>query len=201
MQATFDLDLLMSVNALLSSTFYVPGPRILIAERARTHPGSITTCHTDSQPYIHEHLQVLTASLQVQKALGNRTSLACGSWQTSAANGALLCCQISSPLDTHACLVLQLGNFSYTVNMHADPAEVKTIPQLQACLGSTARHVVDLQNPVGTEVVLQTSCSNPHNFTLSSAAVVLPPYGQAEMTVDYLPSSLGMSTQCGQSCH
>ena len=87
---------------------------------------------------------------------------------------------------------LQLGNFSYMVNMHADPAEAQTIPQLQACLGSTARHILQLQNPVGTEVVLQTSCSNPHNFTLSTAAVVLSPYGQAEVAVDYLPSSLGV---------
>lgn len=78
------------------------------------------------------------------------------------------------------------------VNMHADPAEAQTIPQLQACLGSTARHILELQNPVGTEVVLQTSCSNPHNFSLSTTAVVLPPYGQAEVAVDYLPSSLGL---------
>ena len=86
---------------------------------------------------------------------------------------------------------LQLGNFSYMVNMHAEAAQAQTIPQLQACLGSIARHVLDLQNPVGTEVVLQTSCSNAHNFTLSSAAVVLSPYGQAQVYVDYLPSSLG----------
>ncbi|DBA78771.1 TPA: putative protein fap47 [Trebouxia sp. C0004] len=89
----------------------------------------------------------------------------------------------------------RLGNFSYKVNMHADPAEAQTIPQLQACLGSTARHILELQNPVGTEVVLQTSCSNPHNFTLSTAAVVLSPYGQAEVAVDYLPSSLGTSEE------
>lgn len=88
-------------------------------------------------------------------------------------------------------LVVQLGNFSYTVNMHADPAPSETLPQLEAPLGSTARHVLQLQNPVGSEVVLQTSCSNPHNYTLSSAAVTLPPYGEAEVAVDYLPSSLG----------
>jgi len=45
---------------------------------------------------------------------------------------------------------------------------------------------------VGTEVVLQTSCSNPHNFSLSTAAVVLSPYGRADVAVDYLPSSLGL---------
>ena len=77
------------------------------------------------------------------------------------------------------------------VNMHADPAKAETIPQLQACLGATARHLLQLQNPVGTEVVLQTSCSNSHNFTISTAAVVLPPFGQADVAVDYLPSSLG----------
>lgn len=93
--------------------------------------------------------------------------------------------------DTVHMLVLQLGNFSYTVNMHADPAQPQTIPQLEACLGSTARHVIQLQNPVGTEVVLQTSCSNSHNFTLNTTAVALPPYGQGEVAVDYLPSSLG----------
>ncbi len=89
------------------------------------------------------------------------------------------------------------------VNMHADPAEAQTIPQLQACLGSTARHILELQNPVGTEVVLQTSCSNPHNFSLSTAAVVLSPYGQAEVAVDYLPSSLGAynSHPCLACCH
>lgn len=89
---------------------------------------------------------------------------------------------------------LQLGNFSYMVNMHAEAAQAQTVPQLQACLGSIARHVLELQNPVGTEVVLQTSCSNAHNFTLSSAAVVLSPYGQAQVYVDYLPSSLGTHT-------
>ena len=98
---------------------------------------------------------------------------------------------------------LQLGNFSYMVNMHADPAEAQTIPQLQACLGSTARHILELQNPVGTEVVLQTSCSNPHNFSLSTAAVVLSPYGHAEVAVDYLPSSLGPNNGhlCFSRCH
>ena len=90
--------------------------------------------------------------------------------------------------------VLQLGNFSYTVNMHADPAPSQTLPPLEACLGTTARHVLQLQNPVGTEVVLQTSCSNPHNFSLSAPAVALPPYGEAEVAVDYLPSSLGKHT-------
>ncbi len=88
------------------------------------------------------------------------------------------------------------------VNMHADPAEAQTIPQLQACLGSTARHILELQNPVGTEVVLQTSCSNPHNFSLSTAAVVLSPYGQAEVAVDYLPSSLGVyKSHCRFPCY
>ena len=78
--------------------------------------------------------------------------------------------------------------------MHADPAQPETLPQLQAPLGSTARHVLQLQNPVGSEVTLQTSCSNPHNYTLSSTAVTLPPYGEAEVAVDYLPSSLGTRT-------
>lgn len=89
------------------------------------------------------------------------------------------------------------------VNMHADPAEAQIIPQLQACLGSTARHILELQNPVGTEVVLQISCSNPHNFSLSTAAMVLSPYGQAEVAVDYLPSSLGQykSHLCHLSYH
>ena len=87
-------------------------------------------------------------------------------------------------------LALQLGNFSYTVNMHADPAQSETLPQLEAALGSTACHVLQLQNPVGHEVVLQTSCSNPHNFTLSTS-VTMPPYGEAEVAVEYLPSSLG----------
>ena len=95
-------------------------------------------------------------------------------------------------------LVVQLGNFSYTVSMHAEPAEAETVPQLQACLGSTARHVLTLHNPVGTETLLQTSCSNPHNFTLSSPTVVLPPYGQTEVSIDYLPSSLGELTH---HCH
>ncbi|KAL3150260.1 Uncharacterized protein ABBQ32_000112 [Trebouxia sp. C0010 RCD-2024] len=85
----------------------------------------------------------------------------------------------------------RLGNFSYTVNMHADPAPSQTLPQLEASLGTTASHVLQLHNPVGTEAVLQTSCSNPHNFSLSAAAVALPPYGEAEVAVDYLPSSLG----------
>lgn len=75
--------------------------------------------------------------------------------------------------------------------MHADPAQSETLPQLEAPLGSTARHVLQLQNPVGSEVTLQTSCSNPHNYTLSSAVVTLPPYGEAEVAVDYLPSALG----------
>ena len=90
--------------------------------------------------------------------------------------------------------MVQLGNFSYTVNMHADPAQPETLPQLEAPLGSTARHVLQLQNPVGHEVVLQTSCSNSHNYSLSSTAVTLPPYGEAEVAVDYLPSSLGTQT-------
>ena len=90
--------------------------------------------------------------------------------------------------------------------MHADPAQSETVPRLEAALGATTRHVLQLQNPVGTEVILQTSCNNPHNFTLSTTAVALPPFGEAEVAVDYLPSSLGtcannmLATSLKQAC-
>jgi len=51
-------------------------------------------------------------------------------------------------------------------------------------------------------VVLQTSCTNPHNFSLTTAALVLSPYGQAEVAVDYLPSSLGVyKSHCCFPCY
>ena len=75
--------------------------------------------------------------------------------------------------------------------MHADPASAETIPQLSAPLGSTATHTLTLDNPVGVEVVLQISCSNPQTFILDSVSVVLPPYGQTELPVIYMPSTLG----------
>lgn len=86
---------------------------------------------------------------------------------------------------------MQLGNFTYIVNMHADPATAEVVPQLTAPLGSTAQHPLLLQNPVGVEVVLAVSCSNPNNFMVNSASVILPPYGEVEMPVMYMPSALG----------
>ena len=88
-------------------------------------------------------------------------------------------------------VTLQLGNFTYIVNMHADPASAELVPQLSAPLGSTATHTLTLDNPVGLEVVLQISCSNPQTFILDSVSVVLPPYGQTELPVIYMPSTLG----------
>lgn len=80
--------------------------------------------------------------------------------------------------------------------MHADPASAETLPQLSAPLGSTATHTLTLDNPVGVEVVLQISCSNPQTFILNSMSVVLPPYGQTELPVIYMPSTLGEASLC-----
>ena len=102
-----------------------------------------------------------------------------------------LTCNVAMNLTDVLLCFLQLGNFTYTVNMHADPASAETIPQLSAPLGSTATHTLTLDNPVGVEVVLQISCSNPQSFILNSVSVVLPPYGQTELPVVYMPSTLG----------
>lgn len=102
-----------------------------------------------------------------------------------------LTCNVAMNLTDVLLCFLQLGNFTYTVNMHADPASAETIPQLSAPLGSTATHTLTLDNPVGVEVVLQISCSNPQSFILNSVSAVLPPFGQTELPVVYMPSTLG----------
>ncbi|GFR48569.1 hypothetical protein Agub_g10471, partial [Astrephomene gubernaculifera] len=83
-----------------------------------------------------------------------------------------------------------VGEFRYVVNMAADPAPPTPVGPLSAELGRSRVEVLRIDNPLGLPVLLAASSSNPRHFAVAPAMSSLPPYGRAELTVEYTPSTL-----------
>jgi hypothetical protein len=90
--------------------------------------------------------------------------------------------------------VVQLGNFTYIVKMEATEAQPVELPLLSASLGSKARHIIDLQNPLDEELVLEAHSSTPHAFTILPGSLVIPALGSGAVILEYIPSALGEPT-------
>ena len=84
-----------------------------------------------------------------------------------------------------------LGEFWYKIEMEATAADKTDVPELAAEVGTRCSQLLSVDNPVGEEVVLRLQSNNPRNFTVSPAALLLPPFGQAQFQVEYIPSSIG----------
>ncbi|KAG2493472.1 hypothetical protein HYH03_008289 [Edaphochlamys debaryana] len=83
-----------------------------------------------------------------------------------------------------------VGEFRYLVNMTADPAPPVELPVMTAELGKSATTPIAVDNPLDVPVMLIASSSNPAHFAITPDIVTLPPYGAAELRLEYSPSTL-----------
>ena len=64
--------------------------------------------------------------------------------------------------------------------------------KLLACaVGAKATCPITIENPLGKEISLQAHVTNRTNFVVDPPSVTLPPYGDATVLVEYVPSSIG----------
>jgi hypothetical protein len=84
----------------------------------------------------------------------------------------------------------KLGEFWYELKLSAEPAPPTELPPMSAEVGRSMKQTVILENPTGMAVQLISNVDNRRNFSVSPGQLQLPPYGQAEATVEYTPSAL-----------
>jgi len=83
-----------------------------------------------------------------------------------------------------------LGEFWYGLNLSATASPAAEVPLMVCEVGSRTSTMLSVDNPTGEEVVLVAGSSNPRNFSVSPAHVLLPPFASAQFAVEYCPSSL-----------
>ena len=84
----------------------------------------------------------------------------------------------------------EVGEFWYQLELTSQPSAVTSLPEMICEVGTSQEERFEIDNPIGKEVTLGVSNSNPRNFVLSPSVVTLPPYGTLTLTVTYNPSSL-----------
>jgi len=85
------------------------------------------------------------------------------------------------------------GEFWYELQMMAQEATPVQLPLLHCSVGGKVAHTFTVSNPSSEELPLQVHCSNPRNFKLEGgqgAGLVLPPYGDVDATLTFIPSVL-----------
>ena len=88
----------------------------------------------------------------------------------------------------------EVGEFWYQLELTSQPSAVTSLPEMICEVGTSQEERFEIDNPIGKEVTLGVSNSNPRNFVLSPSVVTLPPYGTLTLTVTYNPSSLNEVT-------
>ena len=83
------------------------------------------------------------------------------------------------------------GEFWYQLNLTATPAPHVDLEAMSCPVGGKVKQRVFIQNPLGKEVKLGSSCHNSRNYSVSPSGPKLPPYGEGWFDVCYTPSSLG----------
>ncbi|KAK3255401.1 hypothetical protein CYMTET_35412 [Cymbomonas tetramitiformis] len=84
----------------------------------------------------------------------------------------------------------KLGEFWYKLQGKASPAAEVVLPQLKSPVGARVSHMLQVTNPLEREIVLTSSSNNMRNFTVSPSSIVLPPFESADISVEYIPSSI-----------
>lgn len=83
-----------------------------------------------------------------------------------------------------------VGEFWYELDLIAEENPVVQLDLLECELGRTESHFVQLENPTGAELMLDITISNPTNFEVIPDKVILPPYEQIRVCIQYSPSNL-----------
>lgn len=97
----------------------------------------------------------------------------------------------------------EIGQFWYRLHMTATRAPAQEMADMCCAVGDVCSQPILLQNPSDRDLLLQYRISNTRNFSIKGATeltglkgkaspprVILPPFGQASVVVEYTPSSL-----------
>jgi len=89
-----------------------------------------------------------------------------------------------------------MGEFWYALELLAEEADPVTIPEISAELGKWKTTKLEVENPLGDDVVFRVHNSNPTNFKLKmenphEPGVIVAAYSQQSLELKYVPSSLG----------
>ena len=85
----------------------------------------------------------------------------------------------------------RVGEFWYRLKLKASPASPVQLEPLACAVGAKATCPITIENPLGKEISLQAHVTNRTNFVVDPPSVTLPPYGDATVLVEYVPSSIG----------
>jgi len=84
----------------------------------------------------------------------------------------------------------RVGEFWYKLNLYSEAAPPVELDPLSAPVGTKTTVPLTVENPLAEEVVITGQVSNRTNFAINPAVVQVPPYGQATVDLEYVPSSL-----------
>ena len=88
-----------------------------------------------------------------------------------------------------------VGEFWYDLELIAEGAQPEELPPMECELGRTAQATVKIDNPTGQEVILKHRSTNKINFKVLQPRVILPPLESTSVTIEYSPSSLGITEE------
>ena len=84
----------------------------------------------------------------------------------------------------------QVGEFWYRLSLNANPAPPTVLPSMCCAVGDISSQPILLANPTGEEVNLSCSIDNRRNYTLRDVNILIAPYDQVNVILDYAPSSI-----------
>ena len=84
----------------------------------------------------------------------------------------------------------RVGEFWYRLKLGV-AREPRAARPLACAVGAKATCPITIENPLGKEISLQAHVTNRTNFVVDPPSVTLPPYGDATVLVEYVPSSIG----------
>eukprot|EP00330_Aristerostoma_sp_ATCC50986_P007041 CAMPEP_0114576998 /NCGR_PEP_ID=MMETSP0125-20121206/1712_1 /TAXON_ID=485358 ORGANISM="Aristerostoma sp., Strain ATCC 50986" /NCGR_SAMPLE_ID=MMETSP0125 /ASSEMBLY_ACC=CAM_ASM_000245 /LENGTH=397 /DNA_ID=CAMNT_0001765977 /DNA_START=1972 /DNA_END=3165 /DNA_ORIENTATION=- len=84
----------------------------------------------------------------------------------------------------------KLGEIWYELHLEAEDPGVVKLDTLQAELGKTAIHKIELENPSANDVAVRYMVSNPYNFDIQPENLMIPRYSSIVVDCRYSPSDL-----------
>lgn len=95
----------------------------------------------------------------------------------------------------------ELGDFWYQLQLTAEPAVPRALPEVSAPLGGGLKspegggQILKVDNPVGRAMSLSATSSNPRVFKVYPTTAVIPPFGTINLSLDFLPLSIEILEQ------
>eukprot|EP00762_Andalucia_godoyi_P000316 ANDGO_03161.mRNA.1 hypothetical protein H310_00289 len=90
----------------------------------------------------------------------------------------------------------EFGEFWYDLILVAEAAEDVVLPEFRCEIGVRKSAKVRIENPIGEEITLRATSSNPQNFRGHPDTFLIGPYDSFDVEVEYCPSSI-MSAETG----